>query len=128
MSGQRIAVIGSREYPDLSEVRRYVHSLPESSVIVTGGWDATREWNGAPWAQARPTRGVDCAAYLAALERPDLIPVLVIANGKRGQGAGLYRNHTIVDVAECVRSFWNGRSSGTAFTERLAREAGKLLP
>ena len=33
----RVAIIGSRNYPDLLEVCRYVRLLPAGTVVVSGG-------------------------------------------------------------------------------------------
>lgn len=48
----KIAIVGSRDYHDLAAVWRYVESLPEDTVIVSGG-----------------ARGVDAAAEMAAKSR-----------------------------------------------------------
>jgi hypothetical protein len=34
---KKIAVIGSRNYPHLDRVRRYVEKLEEGTIVVTGG-------------------------------------------------------------------------------------------
>ena len=54
----RIALVGSGDYLDLEDVRRYVNSLPDDSVIISGatrgqavgvyiaGHLLDEEWNG----------------------------------------------------------------------------------
>src|SRR5690242_9007453 len=73
---ERIAIIGSREGVDFIAVRAYVRDLPGRCVIVTGGHPYKSGCG------ARPTVGVDEAAYLAALEYGH-VPSLVIANWDR---------------------------------------------
>src|SRR6266702_3977823 len=50
--GERVAIVGSREYPDLPSVQVFVRSLPLDTVVVSGG-----------------ARGVDTAAKWAAESR-----------------------------------------------------------
>jgi predicted Rossmann fold nucleotide-binding protein DprA/Smf involved in DNA uptake len=33
----KVAIVGSREYPNLSKVRAYIITLPIDTVIVSGG-------------------------------------------------------------------------------------------
>jgi predicted Rossmann fold nucleotide-binding protein DprA/Smf involved in DNA uptake len=35
--GERVAIIGSRDYPDLERVRAYVRRLPTGTVFISGG-------------------------------------------------------------------------------------------
>lgn len=131
-------VVGSREYPDLAAVRAFVRSLPVGSTVVSGG-----------------ARGVDTAAKWAAekrkmrwrMYRPSQLPVadrkpdaewgiLVVARGEvpyylperfpSFAAAAFWRNDRIVQDADRVKAFWDGKSKGTANTIRLARAAGKL--
>jgi hypothetical protein len=52
----RVAVVGSRGYSDLDEVRGYVRSLPDGTIIVSGG-----------------AHGVDAAAEEAAGQRGHVV-------------------------------------------------------
>ena len=103
----KVAVVGSRTLwvEDLEEY------LPEGTTeIVTGG-----------------ARGVDqcameCARRLGLKEKvfwPDY--------EQYGKGAPLVRNRLIVDYADCVLAFWDGKSRDTVYTMRYAREQGKPL-
>lgn len=118
---KRIAFIGSREYKDLDLVSEYIGGLTERSVIVTGGhYDPDRK-------MSYPTRGVDAAAFYAALAWGH-VPVLVVANWEaHGKAAGHVRNPVIVDLADEVRAFWNGKSSGTKAGIDYARCINKPL-
>lgn len=105
---ERVAIVGSRDYPDLEEVRDYVRGLPPGVEVVTGG-----------------ARGVDAAAEDAA--RALGIPVRVIlpdyaAHGRR---APLVRNEAIAEVGARVVAFWDGVSSGTMHAVNQFKRRGK---
>jgi hypothetical protein len=122
-----VAIVGSRP-PDpkkvtaeqladyqamLEEVRKVVRGLPlvypgRLIVIVSGGArgvDETAE-------DEANKNGMPVVSY-----RPDW-------NGPLGKGAGFARNQLIVDQAEIVFAFWDGRSRGTLDTVDKARAAG----
>lgn len=104
----KIAIVGSRRYPHLGRVRDYINSLPEDTVIVSGG-----------------AVGVDEMAEITAKER-GLETIIFRADWKRfGRGAGMVRNHDIVNAADKVVAFWDGKSDGTRNSIELARQAGK---
>lgn len=42
-----------------------------------------------------------------------------------GRRAPLIRNEQIVDYADCVYAFWDGKSNGTRYVVRYARMQGK---
>ena len=101
-----IAVIGSRDFSQLSLVAGYVKGLPPDTVIVSGG-----------------ARGVDrtaaATAHAAGLPVREILP-----NWDRdGKSAGFKRNDEIVNAADRVIAFWDGKSRGTADTIEKARQA-----
>lgn len=97
---------GSRDFPDLEQVREYVRSLPNGTVVVSGH-----------------AQGVDRAAEETARQR-GLEVISLPADWKRyGSQAGYIRNALIVKFAGKVVAFWTGESRGTASTIRLARTA-----
>jgi predicted Rossmann fold nucleotide-binding protein DprA/Smf involved in DNA uptake len=105
----RIAIVGSRDYADLEAVRRYVRSLPEHCTVVSGG-----------------ARGVDTVAAEEASRRRDLdIDVHPALWSVYGKSAGYRRNVDIVNAADEVIAFWDGKSSGTGHTIRIAKQMGK---
>lgn len=104
----RVAIVGSRDYPDLDAVRRFVASLPDGTVVVSGG-----------------ARGVDRTAENAALARGLSVESYPADWQAHGKAAGYLRNQTIVAVSDCVVAFHDGRSPGTAHTIQIAREKGK---
>lgn len=104
---QRVAIVGSRDYPDLNDVHRYVESLPENTIVVSGG-----------------AQGVDKRAENAA--RFYGLPFLIIpARWEHGRGAGFIRNQLIVAAADRVVAFWDGKSKGTKHTIDIAHSDGK---
>lgn len=106
----KIAVVGSRGYPNLAEVRQYVWEQDRDTVIVSGG-----------------ASGVDSAATDEAKRLGMGYEVHLPDWAVHGRSAGIRRNRTIVDSANGVAAFWDGKSRGTKFTIDYAREQGKLL-
>lgn len=133
LSRRSLAVIGSRAYPNLSEVQRYVDTLPLDTVVVSGG-----------------ARGVDWTAEVEARQRGMYVVVWDILGNRHkgywvnrveanGHGAEIgipqrhfekfgpaayWRNTQIVQEADRVVAFWNGASPGTRHTIDYARARG----
>jgi hypothetical protein len=103
----KVAVVGSREWPDEARVREYVRSLPEGTTLVSGGARGVDSWA----ADEARRRGFDVMVHW-----PDWTT--------HGRSAGFLRNHAIVRDAEKVVAFTAG-SNGTQHTIDLARKAGK---
>lgn len=107
----RVAVIGSRNFPDLYLVARYCYDLPPGDIIITGG-----------------ARGVDALAEEIAIARGTIgYEVYLPDYARYGPRAPLVRNQWIVDRAEMVAAFWDGYSRGTMHAVRLARAAKKRV-
>jgi len=106
----KIAIIGSRDFPDLDLVRRFVTELPRSTVVVSGG-----------------ARGVDQAAEGAAEACGLEVIVLKPDWDGLGKRAGLIRNEDIIDEADRVVAFWDGSSKGTIHALKLAVESNKPI-
>jgi predicted Rossmann fold nucleotide-binding protein DprA/Smf involved in DNA uptake len=105
----RLAVVGSRTWSDYALLCRELDSIGPSN-IVSGG-----------------ARGADSFAEAYAVSRK-LPFIKFLPDWKRdGRGAGFRRNTYIVDAADKVIVFWDGKSRGAAHTMGLARKAGKLL-
>lgn len=105
---ERVAIIGSRDYPRLRDVYEYVRLLPADTVVVSGG-----------------ARGVDRTAADAARHR-GLEVVEHLPDWKRdGKGAGFIRNAKIVADADRVVAFHNGVSRGTSHSIETAIRTGK---
>lgn len=106
----KIAIVGSRDYPRLEEVRQFVREQERTTVIVSGG-----------------ARGVDTAAVDEARRLRMSYEIYPPDWNRYGRRAGLVRNEEIICAADEVVAFWDGKSSGTAHAMQLARDANKPL-
>jgi len=105
--GKRIAIVGSRGFPNLDQVHEYVRSLPPDTIIISGG-----------------ARGVDRAAEYEA-KRIGLKTQIFLPDWEHfGRSAGFRRNETIVANADELVAFWDGQSRGTLHSIGLARARG----
>lgn len=106
----KVAIVGSRDYPNMRAVREYVASLPRDTVIVSGG-----------------ARGVDSVAVEEAKRLGMPTEVHPADWNTHGKAAGFIRNADIVAAADEVVAFWDGESRGTKHTIDLAKKAGKSV-
>lgn len=116
----KVAIIGSRNYPDIEKVVKYVEALPEGTTIISGcasGVDSTAERS-----------AKQCGLPLM------LFPVRTIdlpygrEDTKQEFGKRAYaRNASIVAECDRVVAFWDGSSKGTKNTMDLAKAAGKVV-
>ncbi len=111
----RIAIVGSRTYPQLKLVEWFVRDLPLGVVIVSGG-----------------AAGVDAAASEYAkrrgMETREHLPDLNGCNAKHEYAERYYaRNQKIVDDCDLLVAFTEKDSGGTWDTIKRARKAGKPL-
>ena len=109
----RVAIVGSRDYPDMNRVWQFVTQLAArrpDTIIVSGG-----------------ARGVDtvaaAAGRLAGLTVEELLPDW----NTYGIQAGFERNSEVVASVDAVVAFWDGVSRGTQDTIGKARAAGKKV-
>ena len=119
MTPIRLAIVGSRDYPDLEEVRRYLQRVvgkygqaraPHLVTVISGG-----------------ARGVDTTAAQEARRLGLPVEEIPADWARYGKSAGFRRNHDIIDRATHVVAFWDGVSHGTAHDIDLARQADKPL-
>ena len=106
----KVAIVGSREYPNLSKVRAYIQNLPIDTVIVSGG-----------------AKGVDkCAEKVA--EFIGLQTEIYHSDWHRlEKAAGIIRNQDLVNAADKLVAFWDGESKGTKNTIATAKKLGKEM-
>lgn len=103
----KVAVIGSRGLT----VDNLGDYIPEGTdEIVSGG-----------------AKGIDtCAAEFARANNLKLTEFL--PDYKRfGKGAPLKRNITIIEYADIIVAFWDGKSKGTVFVIENAKKLGKEI-
>ena len=103
----KVAVVGSRDFPDMDVVRTFVSGLEEGTTVVSGG-----------------ARGVDTVAERAARARGLHVEVHLPDWWTYPRAAGVVRNQKIVDSVDRVVAFWDGHSRGTADTIKRAKVRG----
>lgn len=100
----KVAVIGSRGL-SVTDLGRY---LPENTTeIVSGG-----------------ARGVDTSAREHALSHGIKLTEFLPEYTRFGRSAPLKRNITIIEYADIVLAFWDGKSRGTKFVIDNCRRLG----
>lgn len=110
--GLTVAVAGSRAFSDYEYLVQKLDSLrsdtPNIRQIVSGG-----------------AMGADRLGVRYAKEHHLLWKEMLPDWKTHGKRAGLLRNHDIVNAADIVVTFWDGKSTGTAHTIDLAKRANK---
>ena len=105
----KVAIVGSRHFPEMERVKEYVQGLPAGTTVVTGG-----------------ASGVDAAAGEAARERNlGLVQLRPRFEEATDPAASGHRNQELVDAADVVVAFWDGQSTGTRRTLDRALESGR---
>ncbi len=103
----KVAVIGSRELK-VNNLEKY---LPEEvTEIVSGG-----------------ARGIDTSAREYALKNNIKLKEFLPEYEKYGRSAPLKRNIQIIDYADMVLAFWDGKSRGTKFVIDNCKRIGKRV-
>ena len=106
----KVAIVGSRDYSDLEEVRRYVDGLPSDTIFISGG-----------------ARGVDKAAEQAAKRVGMKTKIYPAEWDKYGKSAGFRRNTVMILAADRIVAFWDGKSKGTKHAIDIAIKYRKPL-
>ena len=103
----KVAVIGSRSLT-VDDLGKY---LPEGTTeIISGG-----------------ARGVDACTRNYAIAHNIKLTEFLPEYEKYGRRAPLKRNITIIENADTVLAFWDGKSNGTRFVIKKYREMGKEI-
>lgn len=104
----RIAIVGSRKYGNLEQVRDFVMNLDKEDTVISGG-----------------AEGVDLMATTTAEARGIWVKTFKPDWKRYGNKAGAIRNKQIVDDADRVVAFWDRKSKGTKITVDMAVTAKK---
>ena len=101
----KIAVIGSRS---AKKIALEMYLPKECKETVSGG-----------------ASGVDTLAAIYAKENGIKLTEMLPDYARYKRGAPLARNKKIVEYADAVLAFWDGRSRGTAFVIDYCKKCGK---
>lgn len=101
----KIAVIGSRNLT-VDDLGKYLP--PETTEIISGG-----------------ARGIDTCAKNYAIANNIKLTEFLPDYKRYGRAAPLKRNILIIEAADIVFAFWNGKSNGTRFVINKCMEYGK---
>ena len=107
---KKIAIIGSRSFNDYDFLKNKLKELTitGSDMVVSGG-----------------ARGADSLAERYAKEN-GLKTIVHLPNwDEYGKSAGFIRNKLIIDDADIVVAFWDGKSRGTKHSIDLAEKNNK---
>lgn len=106
---QRMAIVGSRRFPDLARVEAYVLQLPAMTRLITGS-----------------ASGVDAAVTRAARRHGLAIQVLGASFEEMNDPVqAADRNQRLIDRCDVLVAFWDGASPGTRGTIERALDAGR---
>lgn len=104
----KVAIVGSREYAHLGKVEKYIRTLPNDTIIVSGGAIGVDKW-AEQWARFLGLGTI--------ILKPDW--------NKYGKAAGMIRNTQIVETCDKLVAFWDGKSKGTKDSIDKATKLGK---
>ncbi len=103
----KVAIIGSRNL-FIEDFTKYIP--PKTTEIVSGG-----------------ARGIDKCAEKYARQRNLKLTVFMPDYDKYGKSAPIIRNREIVNYADSVVAFWDGKSSGTKNVIDVCKKLGKTF-
>lgn len=104
----KVAIVGSRDFPNLDAVTEYIKTLDSDDVVVSGG-----------------AKGVDITAEIEAKRRGLRVEIFYPNWEKYGKSAGMIRNSLIVEHCDRLVAFQHSASRGTQNSIDKARKAGK---
>ncbi|MDE7290040.1 MAG: DUF2493 domain-containing protein [Oscillospiraceae bacterium] len=103
----KTAIIGSRGLT-IDNLEKYLPQ--ETTEIISGG-----------------AKGIDTCARNYAISHKMKLTEFLPEYEKYGKSAPLKRNITIIENADIVIAFWDGKSRGTKFVIKKCRELGKEI-
>lgn len=107
----KIAVVGSRDYPNLDHVKEYItHVFSPEDILVSGG-----------------AIGVDTTANVTCFNL-GIKRIIFLPNWTQfGKQAGFIRNKLIVKECDRLVAFWHNKSRGTEHSINEALKANKSV-
>ncbi len=122
----KIAVVGSRGFTDkvfINSILKYQFNHQRGDTLVSGGAngvDSIAEEVINDW------KNLHVKTYDGKEEDFKIDTKIFLPNWNRyGKRAGFLRNELIIDEADKVIAFWDGKSKGTKHSIDLAIKAGK---
>ena len=118
----KVAVVGSREFKDKEFVKRKLKYAAwnwsdedgfQKNILVSGGAKGVDSWAEEWWREDH--------------HGESNIQIFKPNWDVHGNRAGAIRNQQIVDAADYIVAFWDGKSKGTKITIDMALKAGKPL-
>ena len=110
-----IAIIGSRSFNDYDRVKNVldivISKLQDKDIIIVSG--------GAKGADTLGEKYADENGYVKIIIKPNWT--------KYGKIAGMLRNTEIIEKADLVVAFWDGKSPGTKDSINKAKKLNKKL-
>lgn len=103
----KVAVVGSRTIK-INNLGKYLP--PDTTEIISGG-----------------ARGVDTSAREYALSNSLKLTEILPEYNKYGRAAPIKRNYLIVDAADMVIAFWDGKSRGTKYVIDYCERKNKIV-
>lgn len=108
----RIAIVGSRDFPDMEAVKDYLEKLKlyvPAFTIITGGAKGVDQF-AEDWANRN---GIDCEV-IRPVDPADKFSYLL-------------RNVEIITKADQIIAFWDGKSKGTKFVLDYAKARSRFI-
>lgn len=103
----KVAIIGGRDFKDYSFLKNVCEKY-EMVEIISGG-----------------AKGADSLAEKYAKEKNIQTKIFLPNWNKHGKAAGFIRNTEIVERADMVIAFWDGKSKGTDHSITIAEKMDK---
>lgn len=121
-----VAIVGSRDYPDEEQVRRFIQGMADSDVvIVSGGARGVDSWAEDQAKKAGLETSIHPALWEETIDHEDALVRRRDSDGEPYNAlAGFWRNSIIVEDADFVVGFKHGDSAGTEDTLKKAAQGG----
>lgn len=107
----KLLIVGSRSFTDYKKMKIVLYnrySVDQIDEVISGG-----------------AQGADTLAQQFAEEHDIKFTEYPAKWRTFGKRAGILRNMNMVNAADEVIAFWDGKSAGTRFTIQYAQEKGK---
>lgn len=106
----KVLICGSRAFNDYELLKKVIRNPKKISTIITGC-----------------AKGADMLAIRYALEHNIPIEKYPAEWDVYGKSAGIRRNIIMVNKADAILAFWDGKSKGTKFTIDYAIKSNKYI-